>query len=550
MAAQSERIIGLNRTQDASICVLADAQPTCIQKERLSKRKHHWGKLGDLSMIYVPALPILAQPIDLVVECYSSDSEKDKILDYEKEIRDCLTFRGDVNIHLLSHHFAHLYSAYFASGFSESAAMVIDFMGSPIGERTEEWLAVGVDDKHVEVGSFYDCDGETVRCLDKQVWDRDPSAPVGLGCFYFYLTQCFFPGDGNEGKVMALASYGRPDVLDLPPLGVSGFHVTIPDEWLRIFNERKRFSLFLSDRSLFQAAANVAAAGQRAFEDALLTLAWHLSARTRRKSLCYAGGVALNCVANFRLATNSSFESLFIPPAPGDSGTALGCALYGAQLLHGRRPSYVWRTDFLGPHPAILPAGWIPKGCDPFECRTPDDLAGAVADLLACGHVLGLWDGRSEFGPRALGHRSIIADPRSALTRQAINENVKGREPFRPLAPIITEEEADQYFAIDRPMPYMQYAVPVRSDKQSAIPAVVHVDATARVQTVSSTSNPFLYAILQHFKLRTGIPILVNTSFNGKGEPMVESVEDAIQCALRINLHGLVIPPYLLVRHH
>jgi carbamoyltransferase len=548
MAAPSQRIVGINRTQDASICVLEDARATCIQKERLSKRKHDWGKLGDLRMFYLPALSALGQPIDLLVECYSSDSEKAKLLDYRQEIEDCLTFRAGANILLLSHHLAHLYSAYVPSGFSESAAMVIDFMGSPIGERTEEWLASRVDDNHVEVASFYDCEGEAVRCLDKQVWDRDPAAPVGLGCFYFYLTQCFFSGDGNEGKVMALASYGEPNALDLPPLDVSGFRVTIPDEWLGIFNDRGRFSSFLCDRDAFQGAANFAAAGQRAFEDALLSLTSHLSALTRRKSLCYAGGVALNCVANFRLATNSSFESLFIPPAPGDSGTALGCALYGAQLLQGRRPSYACTTDFLGPQPPIFPASWISKVCDRFECGEPENLADAVADLLTRGQILGLWHGRSEFGPRALGHRSIIADPRGASTRQRINKNVKGRESFRPLGPIVIEEEADQYFAVDRSMPYMQYAVPVRSAKQSAIPAVVHVDATARVQTVSSFSDPFLYTVLQHFKQRTGLPILINTSFNGKQEPMVESVEDAIQCAVRIDLDGVVIPPYLLVR--
>jgi carbamoyltransferase len=550
MAEQSERIVGLNRTQDASICVLENAHAICIQKERLSRQKHHWGKTGDLSTIYMPSLPPLAQPIDLVVECYSSDSEKDKILDYRKELEDCLTFRGDANVHLLSHHLAHLYSAYFASGFAESAAMVIDFMGSAIGDRSEEWPAIGVDDNHVEVASFYDCEGEKVHCLDKQVWDRDRSLPVGLGCFYFYLTQCFFPGDGNEGKVMALASYGQPDVLDLPSLDVSGFHVTIPNEWLCIFKERDRFSSFLRNPSSFQLAANVAAAGQRALEDALLRLALHLAALTQRKSLCYAGGVALNCVANFRLAIDSSFESLFIPPAPGDSGTALGCALYGAHLSQHRRPSFVWTTDFLGPLPPVLSGASICQYSDQFECHTPADLAGTIADLLTRGHVLGLCDGRSEFGPRALGHRSIVADPRGASTRQWINENVKGRELFRPLAPVTIEEEADQFFAIDRPMPYMQYAVPVRPDKQSAIPAVVHVDATARLQTVNASSHPFLYAVLQQFKLRTGIPILVNTSFNGNDEPIVESVEDAFRCALRIGLYGLAIPPYLLVRRH
>jgi carbamoyltransferase len=548
-------VVGINRTQDGSVSVMKGASGVySLQKERITRKKHHWGRLGDVPNLYMGRLPWLDEPVDLVVECYSSDSEVEKEQAYHQELKETLAFRGQPRIERVSHHLAHLYSAFYPSPFEQAAVMVIDCQGSPVKHFTEAWSgATSANPELLEVSSFYRCerghDGTAgrVECISKQLWDGDWSRPVGLGCFYYQLTRMIFPGEGNEGKVMGMAPFGNPDALSLPPLIVEGERVFIPDAWIELFKERDRFK-FKGGTGTFEDCANLAAAGQQAFEDALLQVADWLYRQTGLTSLCFAGGIALNCSANGRLRRESPFTGgVFIPPSPHDGGTALGSAMYGLVALLGVQSEFRWENDFLGPEPdACALEHAVSTLPDDLIVERPDNLVDSIVELLDSGRVVGLYQGRSESGPRALGNRTILADPRHPNMQAFINQRVKGREWFRPLAPIVLEEAAGRYFDIKGAAPFMQFASDVRPQYRSQLPAITHVDGTARLQTVEATNTPFLYDLLKAYEARTGYPILLNTSLNGPGQPLVESPQDAIECLRTTDMHALAMPPYLI----
>jgi carbamoyltransferase len=541
-------ILGINRTQDASVCLMYGHDVMwSIQKERLTRQKHHWGGVGDFRNVYCSRLPGLDRPVDVLVECFSSDREIERLPAYARELGENVTFAADCRRARISHHLSHLYSVFHPSPFDEAAVMIVDGQGSPAADFTEAWPGRDTTPAHFrEVSSFYRADRDQVECLDKQLWDRDDDHAVGLGMFYFLLTQMMFPGEGNEGKVMGLAPHGDARALGLPDLDVDGFHVTIPPAWRDAMVDRKRFRYAGADRARFGDIANLAAAGQRAFENALLALARTLHARTGLDALCFAGGTALNCSANDRLLRESSFARIFIPPAPSDAGTSLGCAMYGLAEVVGERSGYRWTHDFLGPVPRDDIVSASLRDADDLIVAKPGDIVQAIVEALVAGKVVGLYQGRSEFGPRALGHRSILGDPRSDAMRDWINAKVKKREWFRPLAPIVLLEEAGRYFDILRPSPFMQFAAPVRPEMARVIPAVTHVDCSARLQTVGPGDDPLLRALLARFAERTGVAVLLNTSYNGKDEPIVETPDEALATFRATPMHALAMPPYLL----
>ncbi|WON72768.1 carbamoyltransferase [Nitrosospira sp. Is2] len=544
-------VLGVNRTQDASICLMRGSQVVyAIQKERLTREKHHWGKLDDFRNIYMPHLPDLKRPIDVLVECYSSDTEIKNLSAYEQELAETLTISPDCRRARISHHLAHVYSVFHPSPFEEAAVMIIDGQGSPVSEFTEKWSgAKDVPSNWREVSSFYRSDRQHVECIGKQLWDRNERRLVGLGMFYFLLTQTIFPGEGNEGKVMGLAPHGDPDVLGLPPLDVDGAQVTIPMRWMETLRERERFRYTGGDRSRFTDAANLSAAGQRAFEEAVLEVARWLHHQTGAENLCFAGGTGLNCSTNDRLLRETPFQRVFIPPAPSDAGTSLGCAVYGLNELAGMRCDYRWENDYLGPEPQLADIEAALSEADDLiveHIEGPADLCTRMVDLLCVPKVVALYHGRSEFGPRAVGHRSILGDPRHGHVRDWINSKVKEREWFRPLAPVVLLERAEEFFDIRRPSPFMQFAAPVQPQAAHIIPAVTHVDCTARLQTVGEHDDPFLRSLLQAFDARTGVPVVLNTSFNRKEEPIVETPAQALDSFRRTPMHALAMPPYLI----
>ena len=547
-------VLGINRTQDASICLMHGSHLAwAIQKERLTRRKHHWGKPGDLRDHYLPHLPGLERPIDIVVECFSSDEEIGSLPLYEEELAAALTLSHGSRRARISHHLAHLYSVFHPSPFDAAAVMVIDGQGSPVRDFTEE-CGLGEDTPPdlLEVSSFYRCErGQQPVCIAKQLWDGDWDHPTGLGCFYYLLTRVMFTGEGSEGKVMGLAPFGRANAFDLPELVVDGHEVSIPREWLELFERRERFSHFLDGPGTFEDAADLAAAGQRAFETALLRVTAWLHEQTGLANVVFAGGTALNCSANGRILRESAFDDVFIPPSAHDGGTALGCALYGMIECLGQESGFRWTDDFLGPDtdPDALAAAVRTAQDDPaLDVERPADLAARTAELLAAGCVVAVHQDRSESGPRALGHRSILGDARHPAMRDFINFRVKGREWFRPLAPLVLAERQEEFFDVDRPARFMQLAIDVRPEHRQALPAITHVDGTARIQTVEPGTTPFLHALLTAFEAATGCPVLLNTSLNGKGDPLTESPADSLAVLVGTGMHALVLGEHLVVK--
>jgi len=543
-------VVGINRTQDGSIAVACGPSTVfSLQKERISRHKHHWGRLGDLPDGYLPHLPMLREPVDLVVEGYSSDPEIGRLSEYHDELESTLQFAPGARLVRVSHHLSHLYSAFPPSPFASAAGLVVDAQGSPVSHFSEEVdLPPGTGPDLLEISSFYRCTRDGVECLAKQLWGGDWAEPAGLGCFYSLLTRTLWPeGEGNEGKVMDVAPFGDPAAYGLPELEVREHEVFIPDAWLQVFSRHGRFRSFTDGCRDFAECANLAAAGQRVFENALLRLVDWLHTATGEENLTFAGGTALNCSANGRILRESRFRDVFIPPGPHGGGTAVGCALYGMIECLGRPSEFRWVNDFLGPEPRLgdtaVAVATLP---DDLIMERPEDLASSIVDLLARGRVVGLHQGRSESGPRALGNRSIIGDPRRSDMRDYINVEVKGREWFRPLATLVLADHAERLFDVDRPAPFMQYAADVRPEYRERYPGITHVDGSARLQTVEPLNTPFLYDVLSAWHERTGSPVLINTSLGGPGDPLTETPEQSIETLRKTNMHALAMPPYLI----
>jgi carbamoyltransferase len=385
-----------------------------------------------------------------------------------------------------------------------------------------------------------------VRCLQKQFWDGSHTQPKGLGTFYARLTQCLFPGIGNEGIVMGLAPYGDAMQVNLPPLDVRDGHVHIPQPWIDLFNNASRYSFFIDGNGTFKDAADLASAGQRAYEKALLKCAEWLYKETGFDNLIIVGGCGLNCSANAKVLKHSSFKNVFVPPATHDGGTSLGCAIYGMiEVLH-KPNEFKWEADALGPMYDIEAFANSLANHVSVEVEKPSDISEVVAEALTSGEVLGVYQGGSEFGPRALGHRSIIADPRNAFITNYINDKIKKRQWFRPLSPMVLDDDKQRYFNFNRCSPFMLFAVEVKPEAKKLIPAVVHVDDSARIQTITEANNPFFYDLISRYKVKTGVSVILNTSFNGKAEPIVETPDDALNCFLSTPLNKLVMPPYII----
>ena len=370
------------------------------------------------------------------------------------------------------------------------------------------------------------------------------SLPHSLGLLYEELTEHLgFLRSSDEYKVMALASYGRPAHLEelretIRATDDGGFEAPIPD-WSRFAPRRTG-----GEDDWPPEYADLACSVQARLEEVLVDLATWLHRRTGDDVLTLAGGTALNCVANSRLWRETPFRHVWVQPAAGDAGTAVGAALQvhaddetPPEPMSSAALGRGWSDDEL--------AAWLRRAAVPFT--TPDDLPGAVADVIAANGVIAWFDGRAEFGPRALGHRSLLAHPGHASNLERLND-VKGREQFRPVAPMVLADRAADLFA-DGPLPspYMLFVHRVRDEWRDLIPAVVHVDGTARIQTVDE-STPRLAALLRAFEARTGLPVLVNTSLNTAGRPMVDDPRDALELFGSAPVDALVLGPHLVRR--
>jgi len=440
-------------------------------------------------------------------------------------------FKGKVTN--VGHHEAHAASGFFASGFDEAAVLTVDrggdFISTTLGHGKGNRL-------------------ETIREL------RNPHS---LGEIYTAITGWLgFHPNADEGKVMGLAPYGShlfaPEFREMVRLRPDGlFRVDL--RWFRYQLETGPLSRrFLKrygpprepESEILAHHKDVAFAVQLLTEETGLHMARTLHEQTASKNLVLAGGVALNSVMNGRLLRETNFEDIFIQPAAGDAGNALGAALYVWHHVLGNPRDWRMQHAFLGPgysdgdyKEALQNSG--------LTFREVTDAAGEAADLLAASKIVGWFQGRAEVGPRALGARSILADPRRAEMKDVVNERVKHREGFRPFAPAVLDEKGAEYFTGYHPNPYMLLVLPIWPEKQTIIPAVTHVDGTGRLQSVGS-ENPLFHRLIEEFERRTGVAVVLNTSFNLRGEPIVHRPEEAISDFLQTGMDALFLGNYLV----
>ncbi len=464
---------------------------------------------------------------------------------------------GDVSrrLHFVEHHPAHLASAFFVSPFDDAAVCAIDGFGDFVSTS----LAQGV--------------GSCVRVIDRVFF------PHSLGLLYLAITQWLgFPNYGDEYKVMGLAPYGAPELtrqirqlLHLEAggkfsLSLSYFRhgaESVSMKWDegspeigRVFTPELEALLGPArkpDMPLSARHEAVAASLQVVFEEAVFHVLRALHQRTGKPRLCLAGGCAMNSVANGKIRENTPFTDVFIQPAAGDNGTALGAAFHVWHEVLGKPRGFVMRHSLWGPaYDASHCSEAIRARASDLgdvgrmrQLEDPRELVDWTAERLASGRVVGWFQGRMEWGARALGNRSILADPRRTQMRDILNTKIKLREKFRPFAPSVLEERALDYFEGAVADPFMLHVYPVVPEQRDSIPGVTHVDGTGRVQTVSERDNPLFHRLLRAFEARTGVPVLINTSFN-ENEPIVNEPSEALDCFLRTGMDVLVLGNHVL----
>jgi carbamoyltransferase len=562
-----------------------------VEEERLNRMKHWAGfpvaaarqvlddagwRLDDLDAVTISRDPS-AHLLDKVLFAFrrrpSFDAVRSRLSNQMKVtgIEDRLAgldrgkFRG--KIYHIEHHLAHLGSTFFCSPFDEAACLTVDAFGDFLSSMS----AVGR--------------GNRLSVVDNVAF------PHSLGIFYTAMTQFLgFPKYGDEYKVMGLASYGEPEFLgqlrQVVKLGENGGFETDPDFFLHasvgvtmswddgepvigpLWSEKLR-DLLGTEREagsdLTDRHRNIASSLQAMYEEAFFHRLRWLQKKTGLKALCLAGGCAMNSVANGKIFRQTDFTDVYIQSAAGDAGTALGSALYLWHQVLGNPRGFVMEHSYWGPgYPESRVVSTLkgaiptldgdpgPAGVRAGEftvARHVDEgaLCRETAAAIAAGEIVGWYQGRSEWGPRALGNRSIVVDPRRAEMKNILNARVKRREPFRPFAPSILEERTGDYFEESYPDPFMIKVYPIRPEKRAEIPAVTHVDGTGRLQTVSKRQNPRYWALIKAFDDLTRVPVVLNTSFN-ENEPIVNTPEEALACFLRTKMDRLVMGDWVVSR--
>lgn len=580
---------------DSAAALVRDGQVVAAaQEERFTRRKHDAGypenaiayclreggiALGDVDQVAFYDKPFLK--FERLLETYLTLAPsgfrsfamampvwiKEKLFQKKLLVDEMKQFGGDKTLaHKLlfaEHHQSHAASAFYPSPFEEAAVLTMDGVG--------EWATT----------SFGHGNGNELRMLGEIHF------PHSLGLLYSAFTYYTgFKVNSGEYKVMGLAPYGEPryvdrildNLIDVKEDGSFRMDMRYFDYCGGLTMTNGRFDdLFegpprRSDDLLTQRHMDLAASIQQVTEEVVLRMARHVASRTGSRKLCLAGGVALNCVANGKLLREGVFDDIWVQPAAGDAGGSLGAALTAYYWRLGNLRTIANEMDgmqgaYLGPEydQAEIESRLAGEGAV-FRTLQEGDLLDRVADALAEGKAVGWFQGRMEFGPRALGGRSILGDPRSPSMQKTLNLKVKYRESFRPFAPSVLGEEVSDWFSIDRPSPYMLMVAPVCEERRiemtddekalfgidklnvprSDIPAVTHVDYSARIQTVHAETNPRYHDLIRRFGDRTGCPLLVNTSFNVRGEPIVCTPEDAFRCFMGTELDALAIGDCLL----
>ncbi|MEM2121954.1 MAG: carbamoyltransferase [Candidatus Woesearchaeota archaeon] len=444
-------------------------------------------------------------------------------------------------VFFVDHHLSHAGAAFLCSPYKTAAIITID----GVGEYSTTRISLGKENKIIPI--------------------KEIQFPHSIGLLYSTITS-FLGFEVNEGefKVMGLAPYGKPTyyeklkkIIDIKEdgsfkLNMKYFAYTYSEimfskEFIKLFGKPRKPGTEITERD-----KDLAASLQKILEEVLIKISKHAKEITGEENLCMAGGVALNSVANGVLLKEKIFENIFVQPASTDAGSAIGAALYFYNCYLNKQRVYIMRIDYLGPeynNDQIIKYLQEYNEKINYELLDNKKLLKKTAKLLAENKIIGWFQGRMEFGPRALGNRSILANPNKKEMKDILNERVKHRESFRPFAPTVLEEYANDYFEINnknKKWPFMLFVFSVRKNKQKIIPAVTHVDGTARIQTVSKEENPLYYDLIKEFYKITKIPVVLNTSFNVRGEPIVMSPKDALETFLKTGIDYLVIGNYFI----
>ncbi len=575
-------ILGINAYHgNASAAIVCEGRlVAAVEEERFNRVKYAAGfpaqairyclkeaglELKDIDHVAVPRNPYarLGTKLFYAMRMPSFARERMKVLAKFTGIPEALAQAFDTDpakvaakFHRVEHHKAHLASAFFVSPFERAALLSADGLGD---FASTMW------------GSG------TGNCMKI---DGAIAFPHSLGLFYSAVTQYLgFLKFGDEYKVMGLGAYGEPEQLDAIRnivcahgdgfrLGLEYFthHRTGPEmSWAeadktptlgKIFSEEMEKLLGPKrnpEEPLEQRHRNLASALQARLEEIYLGMLKKLSGRTGLKALCLAGGVAFNCVANGKIFDKTGFEQVYVHPAAGDAGLAVGAAYNVWHQILGKPRSFVMDHAYWGPgysreeiRRAIDANGLAQNGCR-VEELADESLMQRTAAIVADGKILGWFQGRAEWGPRALGNRSIVADPRRPEMKEILNQRIKHREIFRPFAPSILAESTGEWFEKSHPSPFMTLAYSVRPEKRDKIPAPTHVDGTGRLQTVTREANARYWNLIKAFEQLTGVPVVLNTSFNDN-EPIVCRPEEALDCFQRTQMDALVLGDFLITR--
>jgi len=581
------KILGINAYHgNASAAVVCDGRlVAAVEEERFNRVKYAAGfpaeairyclkeagiTLGEVDHVAVPRNPYarLGTKLFYAIRMPSFARERAKVLVKFTGIREALAAAFDVHpqkikatFHRVEHHQAHLASSFFVSPFEEAALLSAD----GLGDFASSMWGTGR--------------GNRMEINDAIAF------PHSLGLYYSAVTQYLgFLKFGDEYKVMGLAAYGEPERMEAfreivqfsPNGGTFGFklgldyfthHRTGPEmSWAesdktpvlgRMFSEEmgKRLGgpARQPEEPLEQRHRNLAAALQARLEEVYLGMLRKLAAKTKAKAVCLSGGVAFNCVANGKIFDQTPFEQVYVHPAAGDAGLAVGAAYYIWNQILKKPRTFVMDHAYWGPEYTkeeirrAMDASDVAKGGYCVMELPEPELMRRAASIIGDGKILGWYQGRAEWGPRALGNRSIVADPRRPEMKEILNRRIKHREIFRPFAPSILAEKTGEWFEKAHPSPFMTLAYAVRPEKRDKIPAPTHVDGTGRLQTVTREANPRYHALISEFERQTGVPVVLNTSFNDN-EPIVCRPEEALDCFLRTKMDALVLGDYLIAR--
>ena len=556
-------VLGTGLSHDGSAVLLADGKVIVgIEKERITRKKHDGGNDTDAIAYCLKAAGIGLEQISLVVQCANFEKDEINLTYYGGKRIFPADFKAPVVS--ISHHLAHAWSALGTAPFNEGHVFVLDGCGSPFKQCNDvALLNLNAEEMHqqpnamyCEKDSFYQMESNSLIPLVKDfsevslhnntmphLWTSPTKHSIG-GLYATVSNYCFGNMD-DAGKLMGLAPYGNKDKIQLPAFDHKGGRVFVSDRISIVLTQPASDLAMLKKH--FQHYADIASWIQHEVEEAILYTLKNRIGQYGVTQLCYAGGVALNALANARIKRELGLDQLYIEPASADNGLALGCAYYGwMQVLKQPKVKHNGSTCFGYTYQRNEIEQTLTAFADTLTATPLDDVAEKAAELLAQHKIIGWYQHGAEFGPRALGRRSILANPFTPGVRNYINAEIKCREDFRPFAPSILEEDITQYYQYPEQSPYMLLVNTIKPEYEQLLEAVVHKNHTSRTQTVTANDHPLFHQLISAFKAKTGYGILLNTSFNKRGMPIVETPHDALDFFVNSKLDYLIMDNTLI----